>query len=145
LIDEQPDVFRPLPRARGLGCHSSKAAALSRSITAAAQSRLTNIAGSCDGISASGLSRASNVESWEAAMQQHTHPAQERNYGRLPSFQFDDFLEEKNWLVHSLDKAGFGQGVVVDLSKPGWPICVARVVAPGLLHVDPAGPNGGVS
>ncbi len=145
LVDEHPDVFRPLSRARGLGCHSSKGVALSRSITEAAQSRLTNIAGSRDDISTSGLCHASNIVNWQTAIRQHTHATQELCYGTIPSFQFDSFEEEQEWLVGRLTHAGFNEGVVVDLSKPDWPVTVVRVVVPGLLHFGPSGRGGSAS
>lgn len=138
LIDGTRETFRPLPRARGLGCHANKAIALSRAITEAAQSRLTNIAGSRDDILDSGLQSANQAANWHLAVKQHAETRDGKTFDAIPSFDFATFEQERAWLVDRLLQSGIGDPVVIDLSKPGWPVSVVRVVVPGLLNSNPA-------
>lgn len=141
LLDERRDEFRVVPRARGMGCHGSKEIALVRALCEAAQSRLTLIAGSRDDISRTRVHSAMHSTEWnEADRQVRKGTLPERDYTALSSFQFDSFAEEACWLVRRLAEAGFEQAVAVDLSKPNFPIHVARVVVPGLRIVDPSTP-----
>jgi hypothetical protein len=55
-----------------------------------------------------------------------------RAYADVPNREFVAFGEEREWLVARLAARGFSDPVVVDLSKPGWPIAVVRVLVPGL-------------
>src|SRR5204863_4013969 len=50
IVDRSADPLRSLFAARGTGCHPSRAIALLRALTEAAQSRLTVIAGSRDDV-----------------------------------------------------------------------------------------------
>lgn len=137
LIDARPDAFRKLPRARGLGCHSDKGVALSRALTEAAQSRLTNVAGSRDDISPSALRSASGHDKWREAAQQHDETAMSVGYESIASYTFETFDAELQWALGRLTANGFEQAVVVDLSKPSIPFSVVRVVVPGLMLSRP--------
>jgi len=129
----EADELRPIPAARGFGCHAESGVALARAITEAAQSRLTSITGSRDDIlPQSELERNVRIslsrQQWQARLAQ---PA-ERLFRRIPTRPFGSFADERSWLCSRLLALGFDEPVLVDLSKPDWPIHVVRVIVPGL-------------
>lgn len=117
--------------AEGMGCHPTRAVALLRALTEAAQSRLTEIAGvredrSREVYEAQSLSRArSSLDAWEAA-------DAGRALAATADYDFDSFAAEVRWECEQLRGAGVDQLLVVDLTRPEWQVPVVRVVIPGL-------------
>jgi len=55
-----------------------------------------------------------------------------RRYGDVPNQEARDFDDILRWLLKQLRNAAIGTPAMVDLSKPGIPAAVVRVVVPGL-------------
>jgi ribosomal protein S12 methylthiotransferase accessory factor len=142
VIDRERGPWRSLVRARGMGCHSSRAVALVRALCEAAQSRLTMIAGSRDDISRGALARARSPEALNFAHRQLDGNGV-RLFADVRERNFDCFDDELAWLCARIGAAGHDQIAVVDLSKVDFPIAVVRVIVPGLMvaHAKPARPE----
>lgn len=112
-------------RAAGVGCHTSRTVALSRALTEAAQSRLTAIAGSRDdlfrGLYDEDLSNRVKVES-RATRSFHDAPSHDAE------FLSNDVATQKKLL----SAIGISSIIGVNLTLPGLPISVCRVIIPGL-------------
>jgi ribosomal protein S12 methylthiotransferase accessory factor len=126
----------PLGAFCGAGCHLSRAVALSRAITEAAQSRLTYISGSRDDL------KRHNYE--EPAHQRISELANRLWESRIPARRFDevpdeargDFESDLNFLLERVRAAGAEHVCVVDLTKKEFGIPVVRLMVPG-LELDP--------
>lgn len=131
LVDA-PHVYRAALDARGFGCHVSPVVALSRAIHEAVQARLTLIAGARD--DKVGLSEPLRRSRIAMAQQQwrYRNAVKPTRQFQVESRSFSTFESACHWIGDSLVSNGFGEPVVVDLSKPGWPVNVVRVIAPGL-------------
>jgi ribosomal protein S12 methylthiotransferase accessory factor len=135
---------RPVRRLQsGRGCHLCPATAAVRAITEAAQSRLTDIAGSRDDLD---LSR---YETPDTGNIEHllAHAADVLDHG-VTSFDYADAscptpAGDVARLVERLSAAGLDQVLAVDLSRPDIPVAVARVVVPGLGYLEVHRPRRG--
>ena len=120
------------PAAIGAGCHPSRAVALARALTEAAQIRLTYIAGSRDDLSPAEYSenalarRAAACRAWLEAHE----PV--RDFAAAPSWSRQTFQEDLVEALSRLSAAGLDTVFVVDLTKPAFGIPVVRVIVPGL-------------
>ena len=116
----------------GAGCHLSKAVAVLRALTEAAQVRLTYIAGARDDIP--------SADCGASAVHERTHRLRAlagkagggRDFGRLPSLASDDFALDVQVLLRQLEAAGITRVVEVELTRAELGIPVVRIVAPGL-------------
>ena len=54
------------------------------------------------------------------------------SFSAIPSFEFDSFEQDVSLELDAIARAGCGQVVVVDLTRPELAIPVVRVVVPGL-------------
>jgi YcaO-like protein with predicted kinase domain len=135
-LEEHGNSFHPIPAAPGSGCHPSRAIALSRALTEAAQCRATLIAGSRDDLSAADyeyLFSPKAAAPWRNMMQ----PPPEHKFQDTPDFRSDSLQDDVDWELQQLQQAGLKQVMVVDLTKPEFRIPVVRVVIPGLEPDDP--------
>ncbi len=115
----------------GFGCHPSRAVALTRALTEAAQFRLTVIAGSRDDFGREmyepcqdrPLMKAIEAVKWSAPRQHFRDVA---NWERA-SLEADLKLE-----LECIKNAGLERVIVVDLAKKGLDLPVVRVIVPGL-------------
>jgi YcaO-like protein with predicted kinase domain len=131
LFDERFDpVTCPLPAAAGAGCHAERRIALTRALTEAAQSRVTIIAGSRDDLDRSryraGRDASAGMRNVESATGEGSH------FHHVPDQCHQTLDEAIEHAVGRLKAAGLGQVLYVDLSEPGAPISVTRVIVPGL-------------
>jgi ribosomal protein S12 methylthiotransferase accessory factor len=136
LLGER-DEFRRVLAARGFGCHTDKGVALSRAIAEAAQSRVTTIAGSRDDMTPQSEQESilrDRLTRHQWHLRAGVRPS--RLFRAIATHAFQSFADEIEFLSRRLEAAGFGEPVVVDLSKPGWPIAVVRVVVAG-ARFDP--------
>lgn len=131
IVDRQMDPFRPLGPAEGMGCHPRREVALCRALTEAAQARLTLIAGSRDDNNRARY-RSAHKASLNEYVLERLQPPRSRAFAEVPSQAHENPLAEVAQLIESLNRAGFDQVVVVDLTKPEFGIPVARVIVPGL-------------
>ena len=120
----------------GEACHPKREVALLRSLTEAAQVRTTYIVGSREDIDAAvyrhDALRERNKEA-RALMRPAERPCR---FDSLPTFAFETFEAEVDWLLGRLRSAGFRQAIAVDLTRPEFGIPVVRVVIPGLEGMD---------
>jgi YcaO-like protein with predicted kinase domain len=122
--------------AYGAGCHPTRAVALLRALTEAAQVRTTYIVGSREDIRLTDY----NVEALRSrslVARRLTRPAANmRGFDSIVTRNFESFGAEVDWLLDCLKNAGFCQAVAVDLTRPDFGISVVRVVVPGLEGSD---------
>ena len=132
IIEHSRDPFRPIGLARGSGAHVDASAALSRALTEAAQSRLTRIVGTRDDIQNADFELLRTERKFEEGRRQIAAPGQPPREFRPSRSRREHFEEDVAWLRDRLAFAGMPEIVLVDLSRPGLPISVFRVVVPGL-------------
>ena len=117
----------------GAGCHPAPEVALARALTEAAQARLTWIAGVRDDL-APAFFRARARRQRAAVAREWLVPrgplAAFGGRGGCETFSSAGDVAE---VMARLERAGFPEAVVVDLSRAEIGIAVVRVVVPGLL------------
>ncbi|GAA2896668.1 YcaO-like family protein [Streptosporangium fragile] len=132
IVEADPDPFRPLPPAAGLGCHPDPGQALVRALAEAAQSRLITISGSRDDVTRAEYDRVADVEAAvelrDALRATETHARPWRSGGAGPQ-ALDEALP---WLLGRLAAVGLSDVVAVDLTRPEVGIPVVKVLVPGL-------------
>lgn len=116
----------------GDGCHPTRNIALLRSLTEAAQSRLTFISGARDDILEDDYNPIHNVLSGHGSCKEDP-PLGTIHYHSVPNFETDDLRNDLHHLLDRLANIGVTQVAAVDLShvEPER-IRVARIVIPGL-------------
>ncbi|HJQ73339.1 MAG TPA: YcaO-like family protein [Gaiellaceae bacterium] len=130
-IDTRPASVRGVPSATGYGCHPSRAVALSRALTEAAQGRLTAIAGSRDDLPPASYRRLRDrsVLHHQARRLEETSP---RSFADAPDLATASIEED---VTHELDRlraVGIREAVVVELGRKDVGVPVVRAVVPGL-------------
>jgi ribosomal protein S12 methylthiotransferase accessory factor len=124
-------VLRHIGLFRGYGAHLDPEIAMVRAITEAVQSRAIYIAGSRDDVFRHGYQRlqrddgARTLPTMKALTP--TVDARDRVSAATPTFEGDTVRA-----LCSLRQAGLPQAIVVDLSRPDFPINVVKVIVPGL-------------
>lgn len=127
-----PEMY-PVPAAGGSGCHPNRWIAFSRALTEAVQGRLTLIAGSRDDMARSVYAQIQSPK----VLAYHQRRLQEVgsiDARAVPDVGAETLEADVRGIVARLDAAGFHQTVVVDLSRPEWPINVVKAVVPGLAQ-----------
>jgi ribosomal protein S12 methylthiotransferase accessory factor len=124
-------VLRQIGVYKGYGAHLDPGIAMIRALTEAVQGRAIYIAGSRDDmfrhnyLKLKGDDGASMVTAMEGLAP--TVDARKRASEARDSFEGDTLLA-----LRKLQSAGLDQVIVVDLSRPDFPINVVKVVVPGL-------------
>lgn len=124
------DRARPDARiAGGYGAHLDPEIAMVRAITEAAQGRTVYIAGSRDDAFRHNYLRPRDHESAAARFlrQEPSVDARRRITEATPTFEGDT-----NRALAKLRAAGIEHAIVVDLSRPDFPIRVVKMIVPGL-------------
>jgi YcaO-like protein with predicted kinase domain len=136
LLTEPSEYDRSVrASASGYGCHPDRGIALLRSLTEAAQSRLTFIAGSRDDLFREEYE--DNVGSRASLLRLQAMLAQRgRSFADVPTFAAATLDEDVAWELDRLRAAGVEQVVVFDLGRPEVGLAVVRVVIPGLEGPD---------
>jgi ribosomal protein S12 methylthiotransferase accessory factor len=133
IVDRDPDPCRVLYVSSGQGCHRSRAIALSRALTEAAQSRLTIISGARDDVDRTSYQRFRAPGLIAAALAEIEQVgAPQRSFGAAADGFSERLDEDLEVVLGALRAAGLGQVVVVDLTRPELGLPVVRVVVPGL-------------
>lgn len=132
-LDRRAESLQP---AYGTGCHPTRAIALLRALTEAAQVRATYIAGSRDDIAPAEYRRSAKEGRRNYAA--HLFEAEPiKDFTEVPSWRAESFSEDVAWLLQRLRTVGIEQVVMVDLGKSTViPISVVRIVIPGLESPD---------
>ncbi|QRZ15776.1 YcaO-like family protein [Paracoccus methylovorus] len=116
----------------GAGAHPTRAIALLRALTEAAQVRCTYISGARDDLQPEEYGRHALDQKARAAAGLRASHRPMVNFAALDEFVSDDFAEDLDWLLARLRAVGIDEAVAVDLRKPGLDLPVVRVVIPGL-------------
>jgi YcaO-like protein with predicted kinase domain len=132
LAPRQPGIMRHEAYARGYGCHPSRAVALSRALTEAAQSRLTVISGSRDDIKREDFQLLQDPDNVARTRDRIMQPEFPRDFREVADFDASTLEDDVGWEIERLRTAGFGQVIAVDLTKPEFGIPVVHVIVPGL-------------
>ena len=136
IIDRQFDPSFGMGGAGGSGCHPCRAIALSRALTEAAQSRLTNIAGSRDDCVRSQYLNWLDPDLTTATRRMVCADQGTRSFELAPTFESDTFEEDVRFELERLNSAGFHDVLYVELTNPADSYSVARVLIPGLEPVE---------
>ncbi len=116
----------------GAGCHPCKAVALSRTLTEAAQTRLTYISGARDDMLADEFTERGRAEKQGLARRLTATAGRQIDYSdiaEMPSLRLDEDLQA---ILGRLGRVGIAQVISVDLTRPDIGIAVVRIVIPGL-------------
>ena len=124
----------------GAGCHPSRAIAMLRALTEAAQSRLTYISGSRDDIERRDYRRPGEDTPAEQRRHDGTGQRPSRPFQATVSGDTETLNGDLEWELAQLKAAGFSQVIVVDLRMPEFNVPVVKIVIPGLEGV-PDGPD----
>jgi ribosomal protein S12 methylthiotransferase accessory factor len=131
IAERETSRFRGLYPTHGMGCHPVREIALSRSLTEAAQSRLTFIAGSRDDSGRERYRQASDEEIWRAARERLARGGA-RRLQDVPTFSSDTVSGDLELTLQRLRATGLTEAVTIDLTLPEFAIPVTRVIVPGL-------------
>lgn len=126
------------PGHAGYGSHPDAGIAALRAITEAAQSRVVDIQGMREDLSLPGA----KIEKWN----QHTSRGGDLDvdawpfgstddpldFTRIQSFASDDIRADIDRMLEVVRLRGLDRAIAIDLSPPGFPVHVARMVVPGL-------------
>jgi len=116
---------------RGYGAHLDPEVAMVRAITEAAQGRVIYIAGSRDDVFRHSYVRLKQPDDNMMAPAMRSLPAtvdvRQRASEATSTFEGDTQIA-----IRKLKEAGLRQAIVVDLSRPGMPFNVVKIVVPGL-------------
>lgn len=115
----------------GFGCHPSRAVALLRAVTEAAQARLTVISGARDDVPAGGYGMRGAGRRQEAAGG-WLRVTGARPWRAAPDLAGASTADDLRTVLAALDRAGTPDAVWIDLSRPEFGIPVVRVIVPGL-------------
>ncbi len=133
IVESEGEVFRRVGPARGYGCHNDRGIALCRALTEAAQSRLTRIMGARDDVDSAAFDAVrSEGRITEAQQMVSAAAGAPRSYCQVPTWAFPTFEEDLAWILQRLSAAGMDDVLRVVLSPADWPVCVVRVIVPGL-------------
>ena len=139
IVDEAtPDALEVARPANGKGCHPSKAVALSRALTEAAQSRLTYISGARDDLDEGDYDTAlqrDNVRRCRTLIDD-APPVPPLDYRTLSECPGPSFPDDVAHLLGALRAVGIEQAVAIDLAADTPEVAVVRVIVPGLEGPD---------
>jgi ribosomal protein S12 methylthiotransferase accessory factor len=116
---------------RGYGAHLDPEVAMVRALTEAAQSRCVYIAGSRDDVFRRSFVRLKQLDHGATTEAVEAVPATV-DARETPSQATATFEADIRILLGKLQAVGLQNAVVFDLSRPGEPFAVVRVVAPGM-------------
>ncbi|WUH98314.1 YcaO-like family protein [Spirillospora sp. NBC_00431] len=132
IVEADPDPFRPLPPAAGMGCHPHPAVAAARALTEAAQSRLITVSGARDDLTRDAYDPGEDLAASLALRDLLRSDASAARPYDGPGADHGTLGADLDWLLGRLDDAGLSEIVAVDLSRPDVGLPVVKVVVPGL-------------
>lgn len=115
--------------AEGHGTHPDARIALLRAITEVSQTRAANIQGARDDLRKIryGESNTDDRRAW-----QFMPSSRVKKFSEIPTFFYEDILDDINLILSRLRGAGLGRVIIVDLTNPELKIPVVRAIVPGL-------------
>jgi ribosomal protein S12 methylthiotransferase accessory factor len=138
IAERTEDAVRALHASGGQGCHPSRAVALLRALTEAAQTRLTVISGARDDLLRTEYDRHRSPDQVQK-LRNLALATGGRSFSAAPTFEGETFDDDVCWMLGRLRAAGLHSVIVFDLTKPEFGISVVKVVIPGLegIHSFP--------
>ena len=136
-LDRVTDGMLAARPANGKGCHLSKAIALSRALTEAAQTRLTYVSGARDDLDEDDYDAAAqrdNVRRCRALLDAPS--SSPRDFAALHDPGVTTFENDLARLLNGLEGMGVEQAIAIDLAPATPEVAVVRVVVPGLEGPD---------
>lgn len=127
--DAFPEVFL------GMGSHLDREVALCRALTEAVQSRVTNISGVRDDMTAETYRRAEAVREGRAAapnLDRIFADSRRVSYREIPSVRHNSLSEDRRVVAGRVHRVTGRDPLVVDHTRPDVGVPVVRVVCPGL-------------
>jgi YcaO-like protein with predicted kinase domain len=139
MVDRQPNFVGQVYTSHGSGTHPSRAIALLRALTEAAQTRLTYIAGTRDDADREFFERSRHPARVARLTAELEAEGPRRLFAEVPNREHGDFEEDVRWQVERLAACGIDQVAAVELTREEFGVPVVRVIAPGLesLHGIP--------
>ncbi|MBM5805671.1 MAG: YcaO-related McrA-glycine thioamidation protein [Candidatus Verstraetearchaeota archaeon] len=117
----------------GVGTHLIPEVAALRALTEAVQSRLTTIHGTREDTFKAEFARRIGYERMKRLNKRWFTPSDESvRLEDLASVLNQDFLEDIKYTVKRLTESGFGEVILVDLTKPDLRVPAVRVIVPGM-------------
>lgn len=116
----------------GAGCHPARHIALLRALTEAAQARTTYIAGARDDYFPHLYSHAFRARRKTLCSQLLESSESQRAFEHVPHMQSSAIEDDLRWMLARLRAVGIDQVHIVDLTREGIGVPVARVIVPGL-------------
>ncbi len=138
VVDRVGEPGRAVPPSLGSGCHPSRAIALARALTEAAQGRLTVIAGSRDDLLWRSYRRTAAGDHFAELRQRVLSEEGRASFREAPSIETEDLEEDLAEQRRRLARAGFESLIVVDLTLPAFQVPVVRVIVPSLEGIHEA-------
>jgi ribosomal protein S12 methylthiotransferase accessory factor len=135
IVDREDHHHAPIAVASGYGCHASRAIALQRACTEAAQARLTMISGSRDDLMRRDYQRLGDPQRLTRTRQRIlTMPTPWPYQAIGQSWEADTFAADIHQTLQHLLALGIAHVVAVNLTHPTIGIPVVKMVVPGLAH-----------
>jgi YcaO-like protein with predicted kinase domain len=125
-------MWRTLGAFWGYGCHPSRAVALCRALTEAAQGRLTIIAGSRDDNFRTQYARQTNAHAFEQVRAKLLEGESMKSFQDRPDKTTSTFEGDIQALIDGAGKIGVDSVVVFDLTREDFKIPVVKLITPGL-------------
>jgi ribosomal protein S12 methylthiotransferase accessory factor len=117
----------------GVGTHLIPEVAALRALTEAVQSRLTTIHGTREDTFKAEFARRIGYERMKRLNRRWFTPSGESvRLEDLASVLNQDFLEDIKYAVKRLTESGFGEVILVDITKPDLRVPAVRVIVPGM-------------
>jgi len=132
IVSDAPGNARPRGYFWGFGCHLAPSVAVTRAVTEAVQSRLSEITGLRDDIRHGAYERGRDDVELRAIQHDLEVPPPRRAFGSRASLAGESFEADVDRLVAALRGAGITSLVAVDLTKPDIGVPVVKVIAPEL-------------
>jgi ribosomal protein S12 methylthiotransferase accessory factor len=138
IVDPRPGPLRPYFPGVGTGCHPLPNVALRRTLTEAAQTRLTLITGARDDMGVAKYVFANDEARHRRLLTAMSRAPAIRKFRDVPSCAIENIEDQLAWIVERLRAIGVSQAIAIDLSRPRLGIPVVRVVVPGLEGISDA-------
>lgn len=139
MVDREPNFVGQIYTSHGSGTHPSRAIALLRALTEAAQTRLTYIAGTRDDADREFFERARDPGRVARLRAELETDGPRRSFAEVSSHEHGDVEEDVRWQVKRLAACGIEEVAAVELTREEFGVPVVRAIAPGLesLHGIP--------
>lgn len=123
---------------QGIGTNASAEVACIRALTEAAQSRVVDIQAMREDIQLAGTpvpkwsEHARRSSAFRADLWVVQSSKKQLSFSDIPSFESKDIISDLNYALDGLKKCGLNRAIVIDVSPPDIPVCVVRVLVPGI-------------